>query len=1114
MGFIEREDMLDEIILNKLIGEKVISTVYGPGSVSSFHLKDDGQYYVTILFDDSKTERTFLASVAFFKKILVFEDADLNRAVILALEGHDIESKLKDQENKERKKIQISTNDAINILIESVLNEKSIALDLISFYDDTAFEKELCEEAFGYLESAMSGSIPSNAHNACIVCALTLIALKYYDGDLHSYIEEKYREYRPETERRFSRNNIQNAVYKVLGDFRVKTKYFDLNSYVAVPLILCGVPHYRLNDLFKISYDIYEKKCLYDDELSDEQINVKVYETLVTLRRKDLISESDTIKGTNYLMSRYTQSCIYSGYGIDILSQIITHCIRLIINHMSRFDDSFVVEPYYKEGYDAWVLSHDSDEKEIARYESGRNTSQPFIKLINTEVHLFTGETIMDDRYDPNTVHICIYKNDRLLEDILITDPNAIEYQDDSAMSGFVIRRQEVIVPGDPLGDLSYKIVCSEDEIYDSRSRLFRKNLFFDGRGNEIKPGSVYAGELFVITNRSSKDEYEDKITEVYQGDGYLISTIEVNSNDVYYFDDEPYIFYKVSAAQMLSNELSWCEFVSTEKNRYPIYNDIRILLPASCDEESLLMEIDNKRYSYWDDTEVHFSVKLFSREVRDAWVYSVKVFGLTDGFHIIRVYNSETGNQIKGARFSIIYDQELKKKYVTKDDTGILCELSGNIIEDGPILFKYGLPQIELNTFVKGVGYGKLVIYPFFICYSIDGSKWFDIDETLFLNELPINVNEIQVCGPRKMAAYYLDMTATAPKQGLNLWVDKEHATKYSLSISYLRQIQNKKNISVFFEEGNAAKCLGVRLAPDVLKGESRFYHDQEKGCHVFDIRFKGSDKVKVVIRPLYFDTEIASKVISNGELIEIPDSVIDNQVLYLSISLYGKKNTASLFEPYQNEPFYSFPRYDLGRPSARLIASGADIKVEKRVILGRFLFEGTKRIKAEIVPTGFNTPLLSCIIESGEMIALNTAALPFNSYMIFLYSALGPDEDYYSTIPFFYRQIKVESPLLHQTFAVSAIILTDGTRVKSSYSIRINAIEEIDEEYYMVASLQNRKDERNRINNLFVTIEHETRLTYELSVRHRVGESFERLKGNGRTIEAVVVEKIGGWI
>ena len=748
-------NLTDSDIIRKLIGAAVYNPTYGKGYITTVDLKEDGKYYVSAVFNSIDQERTFLASTAFSKKALILEDKGLNEVIISLLKTHETGIDNHNLGTAARKAIKISPNELINKLIKNILDDKQIALDLIPVFGEELFEKELCEEAFCYLEKIMNGTGISDVYKACIICALSLIALKYYDGDLHSYIEKQYRRYRPETERNYSRTSIQNAVYKTVDTFRGKIKYFDSHSYVAVPLVLCCVPHYRLKDLFRIAYDIYKRKLLYDEDLNDEQINGKVLETLKSLRRKDLISDSETIKGTNYLMSKYTQSCIYSGYGIETLTQIVTRCIRLIISHLTRPEDSFIVEPYYAEGYAAWVNAFESDDREKARYETNRTLSQPSLKLIHNQLHLYTGEYSMDDSFDPNDVHICIYANGTLLEDKLITDPNAIEYiEEESAMSGYVIRRQELAIRVNPLECISYTIVCSGKCLYDSKMRLYRSCLFFDGKGNEIKPGTNYTGELFVVTKGLNKEEYGDRITEEFRGNGYVISSIEVNDRDVFRFDGEPYVFFKISASRLFGYEIPWADFVSAERKHFSIYKDLTVLFPSSCDKEDIYLQIDGKDNHDGEDPDIRYSIELFSKEHGETWAYTAKVFGLQAGFHSIRVFNSKSGKQIKGANYSIVYDPDMGKAYVSKNETGILYDVSSNFIDNQQILFEYGVPRKELHAFVKNLGHGSLTIYPTVISYSIDGETWQDINKRIILYEIPENVKAIKVCGPSGMTA------------------------------------------------------------------------------------------------------------------------------------------------------------------------------------------------------------------------------------------------------------------------------------------------------------------------------------------------------------------------
>ena len=1103
--------MMENDLFQKIRGVSVSNPSYGKGHIKEFVLIKD-QYYVYVLFDSGETviEKGYQANTAFSRKVLVLDDEELNTAVILTLDRYEQAIKEKKQPIISKKETEISTNDIVNILIERVLHLEPIANDLIILYDDELFEKAICEEAFGYLESIIAGANLGFPYKACIVCALSLIALKYYDGDLHTYIEQKYREYRPKTESRYTRSVLQSGIYDAIRDFRESVKYFDPHSYVAIPIILSGVPHYRLKDLFYLSYGIYKQKLLFDEDLSDEQISEKVLETFDALRKKDLVSDSDTIKGSSYLMSRYTQSCIYSRFGEKALSQIVTHCIRLIISYLTRPEDSFTVEPYYREGFAAWVHEFESDEKEKSTFESNRRISQPYLKLVRNSVHLFTGEYSMDDSFDPNNVHICIYNGSQLIEDHLITDPNTIEFIDeDSAMTGYVIGRQELEINGSPLDELAYRIICDDQIIYDSKSRLFRSNLFFDGKGNEIKPGRDYSGELFVITKRSNKEDYGESLTEIYQGKDYYISTIEINNHEIFQFDDEPYIFYKVTSSQFIGYEIPWAGFISFEGKQFPIFNDVTILFPSSYEKEDLLLEIDGKDYRHDDNEDVRFSIQLLSKEYGETWAYRVKVHGLEAGFHTIRVLNEVNGKQIKGANYSIVYDPKIWKSYISKNDSGILYKLSGSFSDSQEILFEYGVPQKELHAFVKRLGHGSLVLYPSSISYSIDETTWFDIDNIFCLCDLPERVNTISICGPRKMSAYYVDKDAAVKKQELSFETDLEYSTKYKLYISYLRTINGKLTATIVFDFGNRLKYLNVRMFPLVLKEECVFSFDPHSNCHTFDIRFKGPSTIKVVIRPVDSDIVLATEIIHSGETIELNDSEIDNRVRYLTISLYGRKY-GSLFTQYQDKPFFTFKKHDLGRPKARLVDKLPVLTVEEGRLTERIYFDGVSSIKADILPSGFETPVSSSIIQNGDEVSREIKLLPFNSYCLKLYDPVPGEENSFFETPFYIsKRTKVDSPFLKQRFRISTLILVDGRTEKGSYIIRFLTIREKDGQYYLVGSLIDKSND-NSTETVLVAVRNPYGQKYVAHI-WRLSTDLEKLQlKNGKEVDGVVLERI----
>lgn len=1098
----------------KLIGATVRNAAYGTGRISGFPEKKDGKTYVSVLFD-SCGEKSFQAGLAFSKKILVFDDPELEDALELfpGLQEGTVNDAVSLSDAK--KTYEITSNSIVNTLIGRILNNEQIAAELIPFYGNEAFEKELCSEAFRFLEQIMTGGKLGKAYRACIVAALTLIAQKYYDGDLHSHIERKFREYRPKTESSFPRSSIQNGVYDAIRDYRERVRYFDPRSFVAVPIVLSCVPHYRVRDLFKISYGIYKQKLLFDEDVNDEQIREKVFETLSALRRKDLVSDSETIAGSSYLMSKYTQSCIYSGYGLEPLSLIITRCVRLIISHLTRPEDSFSVPPYYAEGYAAWTQSFEQDLNEKTRFENYRLVSQPYVRLVQVgdryEVHLFTGKYSMDDSYDPNDVYICLYNGERLLGRHHLTDPNAIEFMDeDSAMSGYLINRQEFFVPDSPLDELSYTIESSGQTIYRSKNRLFRANFFFDEKGNEIKPGSNYSGELFVLTHGIDEDDNEN-LTVLSRQDGYVVSTAQIDGQKVYHFDGEPYVFYKIQSAQMTGYEVPWAEFVSFEGKKFPVYRHAVILFPASCEPEDIVLVIDGLQYCYGEEADVSFSVRLYSKELDGSRSYSVKIFNLSAGFHSVKIINAVSGKQIRGASFQFVYDNELKRQMLFKNDSGVTYELTGDITGAQELAFAYGMPKAELQTFVKNLGHSTLVLYPSLFSYSIDGEAWFLLGRKLLLCDIPESVLSLQICGPKDVSAYYLDPDGPVKRQQLSFVTDQDCPNFYRLFLQFFRSLSNKKNAVISLEYGSHAMPVSLRFNPFVLRDQCRFYYDELTKQHVFEIFFEGSGELNVQIKHLDSDSVLLSAPIYSGGKLTIDDSLLVSDPTPLSVSLFGRKY-GSLFDRFQPEPFYTFPKYEIAKPIARIIGKPA-ISILGAKLSFKVDFEGTPVIMAKIIPNGFSTPVYSDEIRSGSTVSLDLAKLPFNSYQLHLYCADMRDKSRYSEKPFFIsKSAKKESPFLQKTLFLSSFILEDKTKTNAPYLIRFHSIEEENREYYMTATLFP-KSKGEKIENLRVNILSASAKEYVIKIRIRIGDKLAKLRNvGGKTIQGAVIDKFGG--
>ena len=954
--------------------------------------------------------------------------------------------------SKLNKELIISKNEIINELVFKVHNEESIAMDLISLFNDKEFEDSLYTEAFRYLERIINGYHVDAPRRICIVIALAFIALKEYDRDLHSHIEINARVYFENKKYPYTR--IRDAIYSVLAPFRKRMQYKNPNSYVAVPVILSCAPYYRVYDLFKIAFDIYRRKLLFDEDIDDEQIYEKVKETLLiirTLDRNEDADDPDKIKGTNYLMSKYTQSCIYTGVEFDALIRIFTTCIRLIISHITLPEAEYTVGSYYQEGYERWIEEFDRDEK--SEYEKSRSISRPYFILYNNEIYLKTGLVEFDESLDPNDVHILLYCDGEMIDDIHVCDPDAVSYIDPNELfKGFVVDPCTIPLTCNPLNNLHYTVVVSGQEVYNSKNKLFRQVAFFDGNGKEIKPGKEYDGEIFVLSKQKNDDEYGDKIRTCRVGDGFYISTIEVNSTDVFRFDGEPYVFYKIDGSKFLGYCSPNMEFESMEKRKYPIYASAVILFPASCDIEDIALIVDGKRCFYEERNEIWFSIRVFSNRSDGNLVYSIKIFNLEPGYHKINVININTGKEVKGTSYDFIIDPNYRSQFKRSTSNSVEYELQSAFIDDQLIEYKYGTPFMEFQSFVKNLGHGKMILYPPFISYSLNDQEWYGIGKRFCLCDIDDSVDELLFCGPRDLKAYYTDPKSSSIIKETNLKKDNELSAKYSLSLDYLRANKNCKKI--YFVYGNYIKYLLINPTPFIIEEKCKFFHDKEKSEHHFSIFYDSIGEVQANVSDLNTGKILYSAIIRSGADIVIPDNNIPLSVNYVSVSLHSKK-TDGLFSTFESVPFYSFPKYEIKRYFFSVPSGYPKIKFSEdtRLLVMKFNIQDSDNALLVVKPTGkYLTKILySKVISKDETVRFNTKMAPFESYDFMLYPSRLSIDDIRQIKPVYLKTINIESLVLRKTFYIQKFITDKNELISAGYHISFVRMELINDMYYI---------------------------------------------------------------
>lgn len=1053
--------MTQDELRNTLIGKNVSSTTYGIGIVSEVKFNDKDIYLgIEFTNNDSKITKTYSINIAITKDIIKFEDICLKNITLMYVKSMQSNTnKITETTSASTHNINISKREDINIIIRKVKENKSFALDLISKYDDADFERTLLDEAFNRISRYIDGYYISDSYKEEILVALSYIALKYYDGEFHNQIFSQYKKYMGNE----SDNSIRNAYYKCIKDYRPSYKYFDSKSYNAVPIIACVVPHSRLKDLYFISYDIYKKKLLFDEDVTDDQIKTKISESLLYLRNKGLIDTSakddEKIKGTEYLMSKYTQSIIYSGVCFDDLVKIITKCIRYIILHLTRKEDAFVVEPYYYEAYTEWTNDFDNNTKEKSKYEKTKLLSRPYFTLKGkNKIILNTGEFCMDESYDPNNVSIEIYENEELKDTIALNEPNDIIFNEDGAMSGYIVNRKSITLNCNPINKISYKIKCFEKEIYNSKDRLYRKILFFNGEGKEIKPGTEYNGQLFVITKDDNHVEYEDNINTIFEGNTYFISILNIESNVIYRLDNEPYLFSKISGAKMTGYIVPWANFISMENKKYEIYKDASFLFEASCDKEDVYVEIDGTKIRYGEDSILNYRIYLYSNDYNGMFVYKIIIYNLESGYHNIKIYNGKSNKILNNCDFNFVYDSIFSKTFVEKNTNGIKYNLESNLITEAKELdYEYGNTLVSFDSFVKGLGHGKLNIFPSTISFSLDNNTWNDLDRKLYLCD--ISNNMVYITGPENLKVIYVTDDNIINRRLLNLSRDSSNPFKYVLHLDYLMNLKDKIKAKIEFQYGSTKKYCMAWYNPYIKTEECKISFNDENKTLFLNFKYESHAKLFLKVFETKENKTLFSKKIQSDEDVTLDLSNVDKSIKYIQVSLHTL-NQKSIFEPFKKEPIITFKKINISEDKFLWLENPLNCyKYDsiKQNVYGTFKFDGVSKIKLNLCPSGFNYLLKTCEVKSNQFYKFKLSYI-FNAYNILIYK-FNDKENKYEEEPFYItKSIKADSKFLHKSYKIDNYIFEDNNFAESQNFIKFNKLIEINNKLYLLCQFINK--------------------------------------------------------
>lgn len=936
---------------------------------------------------------------------------------------------IKDFYKEEEKKK--SYDDLIKILCLRIKSELPVAIELVNLFDNKDFEKEILNLAFLKLYNITNfkRKIESN-DKYIIILAATFIAIKYYDGNLMDKILDLYKEYN--SSKGDDLTDPSTTLRKIFSEYRTKIKYFDESSYVAVPLVLSAVPYSRMDDLFVIAYDIYKKKLLFDEEVSDDQIEDRIIETFISLRDKGLIEKSDKIKGTEYLMSRYTQSLIYSSFStIEDLIKIITKCIRLIISYLTQDRKKYTIPKFYAEGFNSWIEKY--IEKEKTSYEKSKLKAKPLLFYHDRNLIIEIGEYAIDDNIDIDLLGIEIYENNILKQKIPF-EVNDILKSDD-AIGGYVIQRKKLLIKCNPINNLSYRITYRDAIIYDSKERLFRKTVFFNEYGKEIRPNSEYNGMSIVITGEAVETG-EESVS--FKKNGYNICEIEINSEDIYSFDGESYYFNKIKEAKNVGYLLPWIKFCDMEMKNRAIYKSAVFLFRTNMSEEEMYVILDNEVI----DGSLYSIRSTFLSESLE-YIYSLKLKNIEDGYHSIQIKRKDCDKIINNMNFDFILIQNLAKNRIKTDENGREYEIIFSDDDHVSIKYPFNTSSVKIKRFIKGIGWGEIIVLPSAISYSVGADDWYPIKTALSLFEN--NINEIKVIAPANLSAYYLNNDGIKKKVALT--TDPTDENKYKLSLDSVKNEDLNKCGKIVFQFNQFCQELNIWKSPYV--NNCKYVYDKDNDQLVIKVNYESQKPLYLVLKnnsTIVYETKICS-----GEEIRVDKELLLDFDGAISFALHVPKN--SLFKKYEDEAFFTFKEQFI--LNKKRVKWGKDkYFINRDIKNGIFLlsvsFDVVEKLEYFLYSSDDNILISNGEIKSKELIKIK--ASPYiESYKISLYEntePFGKSKEVHSISNLF-----MPSKILQFKYEIIKIVVDGGKEYSARNSIVIRNTLFYDNTFYLIA-------------------------------------------------------------
>ncbi len=607
----------------------------------------------------------------------------------------------------------------INYLRKQVENRKNIGIDLIEIFDDENTIKRIHYMAESELSRTLRSYSSISVKNSEIVfISLVLIGMLKYDASFYEYVRETYsRIYQEHSEQK-----IEGLIRGVLKKYRIienDTKR-DINNALHNAI----VPAPFLASFFDFVFDIYKQNFEY--EIPDNENDVSeefkfVYNSL----RNNMSKDDDEIKLSvtkkTYKLIRTTKELIYDNENISEIIKLSIIVVKIIDKYIWGKPVE-INNSYLKQGYEKWVSKLEEKDKN-RKHEEGKLSSrwEPIFGFVNNKIILLPQIHSVKNEFDYREIVVKVFAGSKKIYEE--KNPKIKEI-----IGGYRIYPQNIVLDN-PLDSISYKLICGNSVIYDSKDQLFRSVIIFSPEGKEIKNNSDYEGTVIICHNKAVSLDGDIIFKENYTGANY-----NVKLGESLIVGDDIVNFSKLRKPGVLGKECINHFLINKKNNKsISVFNEVNYILFENRDD-------DQTSYNISINDNEHAIDYFNYRRMKNGGLskYKVNLEEIKSGIYEIKIIEKHMGKRKVLHSFEFALDKGLKVDQVKINEEKYLVSVDSDLIK------KSFYEEVNIKDYsdeligFSYVGCQYKYIIPFeFEMYKISGNEWCDYSEDMWIGDI-----------------------------------------------------------------------------------------------------------------------------------------------------------------------------------------------------------------------------------------------------------------------------------------------------------------------------------------------------------------------------------------